>query len=47
MPTTTYEQLLIETLPEVILTGRQYRDIGDRFAELLEKGRSRTMTKRS
>jgi len=42
MPTATYEQLLIETVPEVIETEKQYREIGDRFAELIGKGRSRT-----
>ena len=42
MPTATYEQLLIETVPEVIETEKQYREIGDRFGELIGKGRSRT-----
>ena len=42
MPTATYEQLLIETVPQVIETEKQYREIGDRFGELIGKGRSRT-----
>jgi HTH-type transcriptional regulator/antitoxin HigA len=42
MPTATYEQLLIETVPQVIETEKQYREIGDRFGKLIGKGRSRT-----
>ena len=42
MPTATYEQLLIEAIPQVIETGKQYRDIGARFGELIGKGRART-----
>jgi HTH-type transcriptional regulator/antitoxin HigA len=42
MPTATYEQLLIETVPQVIETEKQYREIGARFGELIGKGRSRT-----
>ena len=34
MPTATYEQLLIEAVPEVIETEKQYREIGDRFGDL-------------
>lgn len=42
MPTATYEQLLNETLPQVIQTYKQYRQIVARFGELIGKGRSRT-----
>jgi HTH-type transcriptional regulator/antitoxin HigA len=42
MPTATYEQLLIEAIPQVIEAEKQYREIGARFAELIGKGRSRT-----
>jgi HTH-type transcriptional regulator/antitoxin HigA len=42
MPTASYEQLLIESAPEVIYTERQYREIGDRLAALMAKGRTRT-----
>jgi len=34
MPAATYEELLIETIPQVIETEKQYRDIGSRFGEL-------------
>ena len=42
MPAATYEQLLVETVPEVIHTERQYRDIGARYSALLGKGRNRS-----
>jgi len=42
MPAETYEQLLAETTPQVIETEKQYREIGDRFGDLVGKGRSRT-----
>jgi HTH-type transcriptional regulator/antitoxin HigA len=38
----SYEELLIEVLPRVIETERQYREIGNRFGELVGKGRMRT-----
>ena len=42
MPTATYEELLIETVPQVLETEKQYREIGARFGELVGKGRART-----
>jgi antitoxin component HigA of HigAB toxin-antitoxin module len=39
---TTYENLLVDVLPRVIETDREYREIAGRFGELLGKGRSRT-----
>ena len=42
MPTTTYEELLVETVPQVIRTEKQYREIGSRFGELVGEGRART-----
>jgi HTH-type transcriptional regulator / antitoxin HigA len=42
MLTATYEQLLIETIPQVIETGKQYREIGDRLGDLIGKGRARS-----
>lgn len=42
MPSATYEQLLNETLPQVIQTYKQYEQIGARFGELVGKGRKRT-----
>ena len=42
MPTATYEELLIETVPQVIQTEKQYREIGSRFGELVGKRRART-----
>ena len=42
MPTATYEQLLIEAIPQVIETGKQYREIGARFGDLIGKGRARS-----
>ena len=42
MPTATYEELLIETLPQVIETEAQYRHISRRFGDLVGKGRARS-----
>ena len=42
MPTATYEDLLTETCPQIIETRKQYQTIGQRFGDLLAKGRART-----
>jgi antitoxin component HigA of HigAB toxin-antitoxin module len=42
MPTATYEELLIETLPQVIETEARYRQIARRFGDLAGKGRGRS-----
>ena len=42
MPTVTYEELLIETLPQVIETEAQYRRIARRFGGLVGKGPARS-----
>src|SRR5258708_7878124 len=42
MSSATYEKLLAETLPQVIETEKQYREVGDRLGDLAGKGRSRT-----
>ena len=42
MSSATYEKLLVETLPQVIETEKQYGEIGDRLGDLVGKGRSRT-----
>ena len=42
MSTATYEQLLAETVPQVIETEKQYRELGARFGDLVGKGRSRS-----
>jgi HTH-type transcriptional regulator/antitoxin HigA len=42
MPTATYEELLVETAPQVIDTEAQYRQIARRFGDLVGKGRART-----
>lgn len=42
MPTATYEELLIETLPQVIETKALYRQIAGRFGGLIGKGRARS-----
>jgi HTH-type transcriptional regulator/antitoxin HigA len=42
MPTATYEQLLAETVPEVIVNEDQYQEIGSRFGDLVGKGRARS-----
>lgn len=39
MSIATYEQLLIETIPQMIETEQQYREIGARFGDLLAKRR--------
>jgi HTH-type transcriptional regulator/antitoxin HigA len=40
--TTTYEEMLAETVPAVIETAEQYQAVGRRFGDLLGKGRART-----
>ena len=47
MPTATYEELLVDTVPQVIQTEKQYREIGSRFGELVGKGRARTQDRKS
>ena len=47
MPTATYEQLLIEIVPQVIETGKQYREVGSRFGELIGKARKGCRRKRA
>ncbi len=42
MPTASYEELLIETLPQAIETEAQYRQIARRFGDLVGKGRARS-----
>src|SRR5947199_10641674 len=42
MSSATDEKLLVETLPQVIKTEKQYREIGDRLGDLVGKGRSRS-----
>jgi HTH-type transcriptional regulator/antitoxin HigA len=42
MATATYEELLVETVPQVITNDKHYREVAARFGELLGKGRSRT-----
>ena len=42
MPTATYQELLIETLPQAIRTEAQYRQIARRFGDLVGKGRARS-----
>jgi len=42
MPTATYEELLIETMPQVIRTEAQYHQIASRFSDLVGKGRGRS-----
>ena len=42
MPTATYEQLLAETVPEVIVNEDQYQEIGARLGDLIGKGRARS-----
>jgi antitoxin component HigA of HigAB toxin-antitoxin module len=43
MPTMNYEQLLSEVLPQIIETGEQYEQIGDRLGDLIGKGKRRTV----
>ena len=42
MPTATYEELLIATLPQAVRTEAQYRQIERRFGDLVGKGRARS-----
>ena len=42
MPTATYQQLLAEIVPEVIVNEGQYDEIGSRFGDLVGKGRARS-----
>ncbi len=42
MPTATYEELLIETIPQAIQTEAQYHRIARRFGDLVGKGRARS-----
>jgi HTH-type transcriptional regulator / antitoxin HigA len=42
MPAATYEQLLAQTVPEVIVSEDQYQEIGSRFGDLVGKGRARS-----
>jgi HTH-type transcriptional regulator/antitoxin HigA len=38
----TYEELLLETAPQIIETEKQYREVSARFGDLVGKGRTRT-----
>jgi HTH-type transcriptional regulator / antitoxin HigA len=42
MPIATYEELLVETVPQVIKNDKHYREVAALFGDLLGKGRSRT-----
>ncbi|HEX5430544.1 MAG TPA: hypothetical protein VFW83_01155 [Bryobacteraceae bacterium] len=42
MPTATYEELLVETLPQVIETYKQYSEITSKVGDLAGKGKYRT-----
>jgi HTH-type transcriptional regulator/antitoxin HigA len=42
MTTATYEQLLAETVPEVIVNEDQYQEIGACLGDLIGKGRARS-----
>ena len=42
MPTATYEQLLADTLPACIESDEQYQETGERLAELIRQGASRS-----
>jgi HTH-type transcriptional regulator/antitoxin HigA len=42
MPTATYAELLIETVPQVIETQAPYNQIARRFGDLVGKGRARS-----
>src|SRR5438477_12061851 len=42
MRTATYEELLVEILPQVIETEKQYRQIARWFGDLVGKGRARS-----
>jgi antitoxin component HigA of HigAB toxin-antitoxin module len=39
---TSYEEFLRDTLPQIIVTEKQYREAGDRLGHLVGKGRART-----
>ena len=39
---TTYAELLRETAPQILETEKQYRDVADRFGDLVGKGHART-----
>lgn len=43
MPPTTYEDLLVETLPQVVETEEQYDRIFRRFGDLVGKGQARSV----
>jgi HTH-type transcriptional regulator/antitoxin HigA len=43
MPVATYEELLIQTQPQVIETEAQYHQIVRRFGDLVGKGRTRSL----
>ncbi len=43
MPAATYEDLLVEVAPQAIETDKQYREIGNRFGDLVGKARARTI----
>jgi len=38
----TYAQLLVETMPEAIESEKRYREMGNRFGDLIGKGSART-----
>ena len=42
MPTATYEQFLVETVPEVITTEARYEAITGKLGDLVGKGRKRS-----
>ncbi len=42
MPTATYEELLVEVVPQAIETAKQYNEIANHFGNLVGKARSRT-----
>lgn len=42
MPAATYEELLIATVPQVIETEAQYRQMVRQFGDLAGKGRARS-----
>jgi len=42
MATPTYQDLLVDTAPEVIETGTQYRTVLDQFGDLVGKANKRT-----
>ena len=42
MPTTTYEELLVEVVPQAIETAKQYNEIANRFGNLVGNASLRT-----